>query len=267
MEHRAYYAWLYAGTSTTTPPIMGSSTTCATDATSGGARGRARVRAHRPCEAAYEPERVQFYRLVDIPFARELRKVSVEHPFPGSPSPQAVTAPCRISGAPTSRPHASGSRSWSARFACSPTCAPGEGVTALVMVANVFLILCAYYFVKPLRDGWIAIADIGGISTMEVKAYTSFAQGLFLAAASPPTRGSRRAGRAATLIIRTDAVLHVEPAAVLAPAARLPGRATARARRRLLHLGRDVRRVRRVAVLGLRRRFLQPTSAASGCCR
>jgi len=34
-------------------------------------------------EAAYEPERVQFYRLVDIPFARELRKVSVHHPFPG----------------------------------------------------------------------------------------------------------------------------------------------------------------------------------------
>ncbi len=59
----------------------------------------------------------------------------------------------------------------------------GEGVTALVMVANVFLILCAYYFVKPLRDGWIAIADIGGISSMEVKAYTSFAQGLCLAAA------------------------------------------------------------------------------------
>lgn len=60
---------------------------------------------------------------------------------------------------------------------------PGEGVTAVVMVANVFLILCAYYFVKPLRDGWIAISEIGGISTMEVKAYTSFAQGLFLAAA------------------------------------------------------------------------------------
>ncbi len=34
-------------------------------------------------EAAYEPERVQFYRLVDIPFARELRKVSVHTPFPG----------------------------------------------------------------------------------------------------------------------------------------------------------------------------------------
>ena len=29
-------------------------------------------------------EKIQFYRLVDIPFARELRKVSVHHPFPGA---------------------------------------------------------------------------------------------------------------------------------------------------------------------------------------
>ncbi len=63
---------------------------------------------------------------------------------------------------------------------------PGEGLTALVMVANVFLILCAYYFVKPLRDGWIAIADIGGFSNVEVKAYTSFAQ----AARSSPMKSS-----------------------------------------------------------------------------
>ena len=34
-------------------------------------------------EAAYEPERVQFYRLIDIPFARDLRKVGVHTPFPG----------------------------------------------------------------------------------------------------------------------------------------------------------------------------------------
>ncbi len=34
---------------------------------------------------------------------------------------------------------------------------PGEGPTALLMFANVFLILCAYYFIKPLREGWIAI--------------------------------------------------------------------------------------------------------------
>lgn len=56
----------------------------------------------------------------------------------------------------------------------------GEGTTALLMFANVFLILCAYYFVKPLREGWIAISDIGGLSKMEVKAYSSFAQSLFL---------------------------------------------------------------------------------------
>jgi AAA family ATP:ADP antiporter len=56
----------------------------------------------------------------------------------------------------------------------------GEGTTALLMFANVFLILLAYYFVKPLREGWIAISDIGGLSKMEVKAYSSFAQSLFL---------------------------------------------------------------------------------------
>jgi AAA family ATP:ADP antiporter len=57
---------------------------------------------------------------------------------------------------------------------------PGEGTTALLMFSNVFLILCAYYFVKPLREGWIAISDISGLSKMEVKAYSSFAQSLFL---------------------------------------------------------------------------------------
>jgi hypothetical protein len=30
-------------------------------------------------EAAYDPERFQFYRLVDIPFARELRRVGADH--------------------------------------------------------------------------------------------------------------------------------------------------------------------------------------------
>src|SRR5262245_51120831 len=80
------------------------------------------------------------------------------------------------------------------RFLCLFTdVRPGEGVTALVMVANVFLILCSYYFLKPLRDGWIAISEIGGISTMEIKAYTSFAQGLFLIGAM--SLYARMAGR------------------------------------------------------------------------
>ena len=46
------------------------------------------------------------------------------------------------------------------------------------MFANIFLVLCAYYFVKPLREGWIAVSDISGLSKMEVKAYSSFGQSL-----------------------------------------------------------------------------------------
>jgi hypothetical protein len=34
-------------------------------------------------EAAYEPEKIQLYRFVDIPFTKELRKVGLHHPFPG----------------------------------------------------------------------------------------------------------------------------------------------------------------------------------------
>jgi len=57
---------------------------------------------------------------------------------------------------------------------------PGEGTTAVMMFANVFLILLAYYFIKPLREGWIAVSDIQGLSKMEVKAYSSFAQSILL---------------------------------------------------------------------------------------
>ena len=57
---------------------------------------------------------------------------------------------------------------------------PGEGTTAILMFANVFLILLAYYFIKPLREGWIAVSDIEGLSKMEVKAYSSFLQAIIL---------------------------------------------------------------------------------------
>lgn len=57
---------------------------------------------------------------------------------------------------------------------------PGEGSTAILMFANVFLILCAYYFIKPLREGWIAVSEIEGLTKMEVKAYSSFFQALLL---------------------------------------------------------------------------------------
>src|SRR5262245_17081454 len=48
------------------------------------------------------------------------------------------------------------------------------------MFADVFLILCAYYFVKALRDGWIAVSEVAGLSQVELKAYTSFGQSLLL---------------------------------------------------------------------------------------
>jgi len=67
------------------------------------------------------------------------------------------------------------------RFLCIFTeVRAGEGMTALLMFANVFLILCAYYFIKPLREGWIAVSDITGLTKMEVKAYSSFGQSLLL---------------------------------------------------------------------------------------
>ena len=44
-------------------------------------------------EAAYEPERIQFYRLVDIPFARALRQVGAGHPFPDGPAARAKAGP------------------------------------------------------------------------------------------------------------------------------------------------------------------------------
>lgn len=65
------------------------------------------------------------------------------------------------------------------RFLCLFTdVRAGEGFTALLMFSNVFLILCAYYFIKPLREGWIAVSVIEGLTKMEVKAYSSFGQSL-----------------------------------------------------------------------------------------
>lgn len=57
---------------------------------------------------------------------------------------------------------------------------PGEGATALLMFANVFLILCAYYFIKPLREGWLSASGTGGLSKLELRAYTAFGQSLVL---------------------------------------------------------------------------------------
>jgi AAA family ATP:ADP antiporter len=77
---------------------------------------------------------------------------------------------------------------------------PGEGVTAILLFANVFLVLCAYYLIKPLREGWIAVSDIEGFSKMEVKAYSSFGQSLLLVfVVSAYARLSARVSRSALI--------------------------------------------------------------------
>jgi AAA family ATP:ADP antiporter len=40
----------------------------------------------------------------------------------------------------------------------------GEGFSALLMFADVWLILCAAFFIKPLREGWITVCDISELS-------------------------------------------------------------------------------------------------------
>lgn len=57
---------------------------------------------------------------------------------------------------------------------------PGEGRTALLLFGSVFLLLCSYYLIKPLREGWIAVSAVAALSKMEVKAYTSFGQAILL---------------------------------------------------------------------------------------
>jgi AAA family ATP:ADP antiporter len=56
----------------------------------------------------------------------------------------------------------------------------GEETNALLLLLNVGLILCAYYLIKPLREGWISVSDIEGLSKVEVKAYSAFFQSLLL---------------------------------------------------------------------------------------
>jgi len=67
------------------------------------------------------------------------------------------------------------------RFLCLFTeVRPGEGVTAMLMFLNVFLLLCAYYFVKPLREGWLAVSDVMGMEGKQLKAFSTILQGLVL---------------------------------------------------------------------------------------
>ena len=50
----------------------------------------------------------------------------------------------------------------------------GEGGTALLLTLNIFLILTAYYIIKPVREGLILAVEHGA----ELKAYAAAGQGI-----------------------------------------------------------------------------------------
>lgn len=55
-----------------------------------------------------------------------------------------------------------------------------EGVTSVLLLLNIFLILVAYYFIKPVREGWLSVSVIAGLSKLEIKSYSAFGQSLLL---------------------------------------------------------------------------------------
>lgn len=62
---------------------------------------------------------------------------------------------------------------------------PREGLTCVILISNIFLILAAYYLIKPVREGWLAVTDVAGLTKLETKAYSAFAQSLLLIAILP----------------------------------------------------------------------------------
>ena len=74
---------------------------------------------------------------------------------------------------------------------------PGEAGPAILLFCNIFLVSCAYYFIKPVREGWLSVSVVADLSKLEIKAYSSFAQTLLLLAVIPfyarlTTRWARR---------------------------------------------------------------------------
>lgn len=55
----------------------------------------------------------------------------------------------------------------------------------MALFVTIFLVLCAYYFIKPVRQGWLSVSVLAGLGKMEIKAYSSFAQTLVLLAVIP----------------------------------------------------------------------------------
>ncbi|HSS66443.1 MAG TPA: hypothetical protein VLS27_18585, partial [Gammaproteobacteria bacterium] len=80
---------------------------------------------------------------------------------------------------------------------------PEEGATSLMLLASIFLILTAYYLIKPVREGWLSVSVIQGLTKLEVKAYSAFGQTVLLLLMVPIY------ARLATLINRRKLITRV----------------------------------------------------------
>ena len=128
----------------------------------------------------------------------------------------------------------------------------GEGVGALLLALNIFLLLAGYSLMKPARDGLILTE--GGA---ELASYSAAAQAVLLMAVVPlyGWLGTR------VVRIRLISIMMTFFAATLVGFYVGGPYRTAR-RRRVLHLDRPHQRVHRVAVLGLRQRPVHGRSGA-----
>ena len=61
----------------------------------------------------------------------------------------------------------------------------GEGAPALLLIASVFLILCAYYVLKTVREGLILTGGMAGLRGDELKVYAAGLMALLLLAVIP----------------------------------------------------------------------------------
>jgi len=86
---------------------------------------------------------------------------------------------------------------------------PNEGATSLILAANLFLILMAYYFIKPVREGWLSISLFSGLTSLEVKAYSAFGQSLLLLVVVPVYAVMASIWTRRQLIVRTGSAVVV----------------------------------------------------------
>jgi AAA family ATP:ADP antiporter len=82
---------------------------------------------------------------------------------------------------------------------------PDEGLTSLILVGNLFLILMAYYLIKPVREGWLSVSLFEGLTQLEVKAYSAFGQSVLLLLVLPIYAALAAVWTRRQLIVRTGA--------------------------------------------------------------